>query len=143
MSEAASYRRIRKATRKPKTARVPRTRAGGEWTEAAFWAFIRSGLRQLSRRWPPLVRHVWLGARRPYRGLNRRQKWEFQCAACAGWFKRDGMQADHIESCGTLKSWDAMVGFAERLFCEADKLRILCADCHATRHDRNGDPDGE
>lgn len=88
----------------------------------------------MSRRWPPLVRHVWLASRRPYVGANRRQKWEHQCAGCAGWYKRDGMQADHIVPCGSLRSWDDVAIFAERLFCEADKLRIYCGSCHAERH---------
>ena len=33
--------------RRPKTDRVPRTRAGGTWTEAGFWGFLRSGVREL------------------------------------------------------------------------------------------------
>ena len=110
------------------------THAGGEWTEAAFWSFLRSGLRQMSRRWPPLVRHVWLEHRRPNQSANLRLTWEFQCSECAGWFKRKGMQADHIVPCGSLRSWDDWVPFATRLFCEKKLLRILCAECHQERH---------
>jgi len=128
----------KRQSRKPKTSRVPRTRAGGEWTEAAFWSFLRSGLRQMSRRWPPLVRHVWLASRRPSQSANKRLKWEFQCASCGQWFKRDDMQADHIIPCGSLKSWADMAGFAERLFCEADKLRIYCERCHKAEHGKGG-----
>lgn len=130
----------RSATRRtPKTSRVPRTRAGGEWTEAAFFQFLRSGLRQMSRRWPPLVRHVWLASRRPSLSTNRRLKWEFRCASCGLWYKRDDMQADHIIPCGSLRSWDDLSVFAERLFCEAAGLRIYCADCHQARHGK-GEP---
>lgn len=118
--------------RRPKTDRVPRTRAGGTWTEAGFWGFLRSGFRQMSTRWPPLS-DVVKANRRLYTGPNRRQKWEVQCAHCEGWFKASEIHVDHIEPCGTLKSFDDVQGFIERLFCEADGLRVLCEACHQTQ----------
>jgi len=120
-------------TRKPKTARVPRTRAGNEWTEAAFWAFIRSGLRGMSQRWPPLVRLAINRVRRKSQSENKRLKWEFQCEACNGWYSRKLVQVDHIVPCGTLKSFADLSSFAERLFCESDGLRVLCVTCHEKR----------
>ena len=120
--------------RRPKTTRVPRTRAGGEWTEAAFWSFIRSGLRQQSMRWPPIVRQALLSVRRPYvlpPGKKKtRRKWEYQCAICREFWFRDQVQVDHIVPCGELKSWDDVSIFAERLFCELKGLRVLCTKCH-------------
>jgi 5-methylcytosine-specific restriction endonuclease McrA len=123
----------RKTTRKPKTTRVVRTRAGGEWTEAAYFQFIRSGLRQLSRRWPPVTRLVWLQARRRYLGPNKRQKWEYQCAICLTWGLRTDMQADHIVPCGPLRTLEDLPAFVGRLLCEVEGLRILCTRCHAAR----------
>lgn len=126
--------KARKTTRKPKTERVPRTRAGGEWTEASFWSFLRSGLRRMSQRWPPAVRLIWLKHRRPNQSANRRLKWEFNCSMCNGWYKRAGMAADHITQCGALSSWEDLPRFASRLFCEVEDLRILCEECHKVRH---------
>lgn len=117
--------------RRPKTMRVPRTRAGSEWTEAAFWGFIRSGLRQTSKRWPPR-RQALIDARVPYIGGNKRRKWGYICAACNGEFKGTEVQVDHIVPCGTLKSWKELAIFAERLFCETDGLRVLCKSCHGS-----------
>ena len=119
--------------RRPKTDRVPRTRAGGEWTEASFWSFIRSALRQSSRRWPPIARQALHAVRRPYRGPNARQKWEHLCADCGHWYAAKEIHVDHIEPCGTLKSFTDLAAFAERLFCEAEKLRVLCEECHEVR----------
>jgi hypothetical protein len=121
--------------RKAKTDRVPRTRAGGEWTEAAFWGFIRSGLRQLSRRWPPLVRHALNEAKRKSESDNKRLKWEFQCERCEGWFARKDVEVDHIEPCGSLKSFTDLSVFADRLFCESNGLRVLCSECHLKRRE--------
>ena len=127
--------------RAPKTNRVPRTRAGGKWTEAAFWGFLRSGIRQISTRWPPIA-DALMAARRPYTGPNARQKWEYECSEChcfspqavtkAG--KRKTMvHVDHIHECGKLLSYRDVSGFVERLFCEAEGLRVLCHECHAAR----------
>ncbi len=119
--------------RSKKTRRVNGARAGGEWTEAAFWGFLRSGFRDMSRRWPPIVRQALERSRRPYVGTNKRQKWEYRCATCGKWFKGDAIKVDHIQPAGTLKKWDDVRGFLERLFVEVDGLRCLCAECHETR----------
>jgi len=117
-------------TIRPKTERVPRTRAGGEWTEAGWWGFLRSGLRQLSRRWPPIARIALHRVRRRYVGPNKRQKWEYLCVRCGHWYSAKEIAVDHIDPCGQLKSMDDVRGFVERLFCEPDGLRILCEQCH-------------
>ena len=36
---------------------------------------------------------------------------------------------DHIVPCGSLKSYDDLAGFAERMFCEA-MGSALCKECH-------------
>jgi len=119
--------------RKPKTNRVARTRAGGEWTEASFWAFLRSNLRAASRKWPPLARLALKQARRPSQSSNKRLKWEYECADCLGWFPRKEVEVDHIVPCGQLKSWDDFRPFAERLFCETYGLAVRCKGCHQVR----------
>ena len=120
--------------RRAKTDRVPRTHAGGEWTSAAFFGFLRSGLRQLSRRWPPIARQAMHAARRKYHGPNKRQKWEYLCAGCGEWHAGKAVHVDHVVPCGSLRSMDDVRGFVERLFVEADGLRVLCHDCHDGRH---------
>ena len=74
-----------------------------------------------------------LATRRPHRGGNRRQKWEYQCHSCGGWFMGKDVQVDHREPCGQLKSYDDLPGFVERLLCEADKLQVLCVTCHRSK----------
>ena len=127
------------AGRKPKTTRVPRTRAGGEWTEAAFWGFLRSGLRQMSRRWPPLVRQALIAVRRKSQSTNKRLRWEFQCGHCGSWNPRTQVEVDHRIPCGTLKAYSDVETFTRRLFCEPDGLRVLCKRCHLKRTKLNGE----
>ena len=118
--------------RVPNKNRVERTRAGGEWSEARFWQFVRSGLRLLSRRWPPR-KQALLAARRPYTGTNPRAKWEHLCSLCGNWFMAKEVQVDHIEPCGQLKSFDDIGEFVRKLLVEKDGLRILCLKCHELR----------
>jgi len=41
------------------------------------------------------------------------------------------IQVDHVEPCGSLKTFEDLPGFVRRLFCEADGLQVLCkANCH-------------
>ena len=122
----------------------PRPRAGGEWTEARFIGFLRTGLRQMSRRWAPITRQALERVRRPSQSDNKRMKWEYQCAECCNWFPRKHVEVDHIVPCGTFTRLDQMQGFVERLFCEPDGLRVLCEQCHQfrTNQSRNGESDG-
>lgn len=117
-----------------KTNRVPKTRNNNQWTEAAFFGFLRSGLRKMSQRWPPLVQHALKAVRRPSQSTtNKLLKWEFQCAFCLGWWARKLVQVDHIIPCGKFTCFEQLADYARRLFCETGDLRILCKDCHKKR----------
>ena len=112
-----------------------RTRAGGEWTEARYWSFVRSVLRQGSRRYPPIVRHALEAVREPVRAKHKigRRKWEYRCDECGELFFRDQVQVDHIKPVGKLLDYDDLPEFVATLLCERDNLRVLCAQCHKER----------
>ena len=116
----------KKVIRKSK---VVKTRNGGTMTEAAFWSFIRSGLRQKSRWWKPIT-ECKLASRRPYSGPLKRQKFEYQCNECKQWFPEKKINVDHITPAGELNCAQDLPGFVERLFCEKNGLQTLCSDCH-------------
>jgi len=42
-------------------------------------------------------------------------------------------QVDHIVSCGSLRSFEDLPGFTERLLCEASGLQIVCKACHQAK----------
>lgn len=109
--------------------RAEKTRNSGTMTESAFWSFIRSTLRQKSRWWKP-ISQCKINSRRAYKGENKRQKYEYQCNHCKGWFSDKEINVDHIIPAGSLKSADDAGAFIERLFCEVDNLQCLCNDCH-------------
>lgn len=119
--------------------RVPRTHAGGNWTKARYFSFIRGLLRSGFTRYP--VKHqVKVAARRKKKGTRR---FEYKCADCKKWYPNSQTEVDHIEPAGSLKDYSDLPGFVERLYCEADNLQVLCKACHhiktqEERSKRNG-----
>ena len=108
---------------------IPKPRNNGTMTESAFWSFIRSSIRKASMYWKPL-QQCKVDARKPYKGINGRQKWEYNCAECNKWFMEKEIQIDHIIDAGSLKSGDDLKGFVERCFVEAGGYQVLCKPCH-------------
>lgn len=122
-----------------KRIKTPKTRNAGTLTESAFWSFIRSALRQKSRWWKPITQ-CKLKARRPYKGPNKRQKFEYQCNQCKNYFPDKKINVDHIIPAGSLQCANDLPGFVERLFCEIDNLQVLCSSCHdkKTKSEKDG-----
>ena len=109
--------------------KVIKTRNAGTMSESAFWGFIRSALRQKSRWWKPITQ-CKQNAKRPYKGVNKRQKFEYQCSKCKKWFPDKQINIDHITPAGELNKADDLPGFVERLFVEESGLQCLCQNCH-------------
>lgn len=115
--------------KKPRKGAAPKTRNSGTLTESAFWSFIRSALRQKSRWWKP-VSECKQKSKRPYKGPNKRQKFEYQCNYCKKWYAEKNINVDHIIPAGTLTCANDLPGFVERLFVEVEGLQCLCTECH-------------
>lgn len=108
------------------------------WTTARFWGFIRSGLRQCFNRYPPKYECIKeaahtkedgvykTGAKKGKVKLVRRYK----CKGCLKLFMQKDVQVDHIVGAGSLKSYEDLPGFVERLFCSKEGLQVLCKPCH-------------
>lgn len=116
-------------TKRVSKARTPPFESYPAWSTAKFWGFLRSGLRSTYNRWPPKWT-VLQAARRPYQGKDKRQKWEFQCSECGGWFKSTEVSVDHIVPAGSLNSFEDIAGFVERLFVGPEGLQVLHKACH-------------
>ncbi len=78
-------------------------------------------------------------ASRPYIGPEKRRKKEVQCACCGEWFPPSRIEKDHRIPCGSLKCFEDIPGFIERLTPESpDAFQMLCETCHneKTQSDR-------
>ena len=109
---------------------VERTRCSNTWTEAKFFGFIRSMLRQGWSRYP-----VKFQAKKAVERTvtGKRHRFEYRCAHCSGWFMGKHTQVDHIIPAGTLRCFEDIGEFCRRLFCELDNLQVLCKPCHTTK----------
>jgi hypothetical protein len=114
-----------------KAPKAPLTRCDGTMTEAAYLAFVRSTLRSKSLRWIPRT-NALIAARRPYKGSNPRQKWEYFCKICSCWFTAKDVVVDHHpKPAGSILKVEDISSFTENLFCNSSNLRVLCVPCHS------------
>lgn len=121
-----------------KRGKSPKTRNAGTMTEAAFFSWLRSGLRRHFRYWKP-IQQARIAARRKYEGENKRRKWIYICNHCNREFMGSEVQVDHIIPAGSLRSLDDIKGFVERLASEdPNNYQVLCKECHKkkTKKDR-------
>lgn len=114
----------------------------GTMSNAAFFSFIRSALRQKSRWWKP-ISIVKQKAKRPYKGANKRQKFEYRCANCKAYFPDKKVNVDHIVPAGSLNTFEDLPQFVKTLFCEADNLQVLCSTCHTLKTKKEKDASKE
>jgi len=79
-------------------------------------------------RWPARFEAL-KNAKRPCEGKGR-QKFEYQCNKCKEWFPQKEVEVNHIIPCGSLKSWEELVPFTQKLFCHVDGFEVVCKPCH-------------
>lgn len=112
---------------------MPRVRKGTLEEQAQRDKFnkLRSFLRRCWLRWPERIAAMAVG-KRPYKGKDKRIKWEHQCAICKKWWvwSSKQMQIDHIVPCGTFLCDDDYKTFLPNLLCDRSNLQKLCKACH-------------
>jgi hypothetical protein len=109
-----------------KSPRVERTRNNGTWTESEFFGRLRAMLRGMTRYWKPITEK-----RKSVKvGVGRNAK--YFCEGCKT--LHDKIEIDHRVSAGSLRSYEDLPGFCERLFIEGTEgLTALCRQCHLTK----------
>lgn len=119
-----------KKSKRLKKVLVAKTRNANTLTESEYFSKIRSMLRSGFRYWKPMQLALQK-ASRPSQSANKRLKTEYQCATCKKWFKRADIQIDHKIECGSLRTYDDIVPFIQRLTMESvDAYQILCKHDH-------------
>lgn len=108
-----------------KKSRVEKPFNHNTMSKAGFFGSIRAALRSHSRWWKPIAA-CKANAKRPYKGPNKLQKYEYQCNICKEHFSEKEIAVDHIIEAGSLKDFDDLPGFVERLFCEVSGFQVLC-----------------
>jgi hypothetical protein len=112
---------------------APKTRNAGTMSEPAFFQWLRQVLRRSSLYWKP-ISQVRKAAQVPYKGDSKRRKYSYICSECKKEYPATEINVHHKVECGSLKSFDDLSGFVERLFVEKDGLVVLCKKCHDAEH---------
>ena len=108
-----------------------KTRNNNEWTEARYRSFVKSALRSASQRWPPkyqVLNEAYVGQQ-----INKssgRMAKHFRCNKCLDLFPQKEVEVNHLTPVVLTSGFDSWDGVIERLFCEKDKLEVLCKPCH-------------
>jgi 5-methylcytosine-specific restriction endonuclease McrA len=93
-------------------------------------------LRSAFRYWLPAL-DALNAAKFPYKGSNKRQKWEFKCAECKKMFKRTEVEIDHKIPVGSLKCDEDLIEWLHRLTPESsDAYQVVCKECHREKTNR-------
>lgn len=104
---------------------------GGEWTEARYFSFIKSGLRSASQRWPPkykVLSGAFVGSRiNPKSGRIAKH---YKCNSCQDAYPAKDVEVNHIIPVIPVTGFDSWDGVIKRLFCEEQGLEVLCKPCH-------------
>jgi uncharacterized CHY-type Zn-finger protein len=80
----------------------------------------------------PAVRRIWFHSPLRREVLKRAKVDEYyRCEKCHG--LQEKVHIDHIDPCVPLTGWDGYDGFISRLFCETDKLQVICEKCHSKK----------
>lgn len=129
---------MRNSKKPVKNPRVARTRNAQTETQSQHMNKIRSLLRNLSRWWKPM--QLALKASSTTYMVGRRRRVMFLCAVCNKLHDRKDVEVNHIEPAGSLRDYNDLAEFCERLFVEdISKLEVLCKPCHLeiTKGQRN------
>ncbi len=57
----------------------------------------------------------------------------YRCSECGEDFRQKDVQVDHIIPAGSLKSYEELGIFAEKLFVGTDGLAVMCRSCHTIK----------
>lgn len=115
--------------KKTVTPRVPRTRNNGTETESQHMGKIRAALRNISRWWKPFQTALRVASEKW--NVGGRIKTLYKCAKCKKCLERKFVEVNHIVPVGSLKSYEDLPGFCERLFVEnVSLLEVVCKECH-------------
>ncbi len=112
-------------SKKIRKSKVDKPFNNGTMSNAAFFGWLRSRLRKMSIAWKP-IQIVKKAAKIPYKGPNKRRRFSYVCSNCGNAVSDKECAVHHIIPAGSLKSFEDLPGFCERLFVEKHGLILLC-----------------
>lgn len=110
-------------------------------SQAAFFAYLRGGLRLIWSRFPPKL--LWKKGQMtsvPPEGYVGRGKTFGKCHYCREMFTASALEVDHVSQAGTCNSWETSADFLHNLLDCDDNWVLACKPCHRVKSfsDRTG-----
>jgi hypothetical protein len=106
-----------------------------KWTQARFWTFIRSALRNAWNKYPPkfeALKQAEIG-RRINKNTGKLAK-HYMCSECGEVFIAKDVVVHHKVDAGMLKTYEDLPLFVKNLFCNVNDLSVVCKPCHKKIH---------
>lgn len=103
-------------------------------TRAAFFAYIRGGIRLIWSRYPGKLewKKSQLTTERPY-GYTGRGKSFGKCHYCGNMFTASALEVDHVAQAGSCNSWESAGQFLKNLLDCNDNWVLACKPCHKVK----------
>jgi 5-methylcytosine-specific restriction endonuclease McrA len=76
---------------------------------------------------------MWYSPARKQAWLTAKGSAGWRCANCSRVFKGKDMAVDHIIPVGSLRCYDDIGQFLQRLMIGAEGLQVLCEECHTAK----------
>lgn len=102
-------------------------------SQAAYFTWLRGNLRRIWMRSPISNRFKSSLCRKPKPsdGVSKRVKSVGDCSRCGKVFAKSSLEVDHVIPAGSIRCWEDVAGFVERLLgCASKHLRLICKPCH-------------
>lgn len=103
-------------------------------SQAAFFAYLRGGLRLIWSRFPPKLE--WKKRQMtttPPEGYTGRGKSFGKCHYCSCMFTASSLEVDHVQQAGTCNSWETSQEFLHNLLDCNDNWVLACRPCHKVK----------
>lgn len=103
-------------------------------SRAAFFAYLRGGLRLIWSRYPAKL--VWKKGQMsttPPAGYKGRGKSFGECVYCKETFTASSLEVDHVAQAGSCNSWDTAAEFLHNLLDCNDNWVLACKPCHKVK----------
>jgi 5-methylcytosine-specific restriction endonuclease McrA len=103
-------------------------------TPAAFWAWVRGGIRgAVWKRYPPKLEWKKNQMVPPPAGYTGRAKSMGKCHYCSQLFAASHLEVDHVKQAGSCNSWETANQFLQNLLDTNGNWVLACKPCHKVK----------
>lgn len=102
-------------------------------TQAAFFAYLRGGIRSIWSRYPAKLKWKQGQLSSPPAGYTGRAKKLGTCHYCQNLFAASALEVDHVKQAGTCNSWETAAQFLKNLLDTSGNWVLACKPCHKVK----------